>query len=128
MKTYNYKKAKQVIENNKDKIKEASLGMKEDWYWTAETIYSDGEFKKNLDDNDLLLGGIDGSGWATPALLVEYKDGKEIFIDMYIDDGSPEKHGFRMPFGPLSGPAQNSISDIKTVSEDFLLPEEKGEL
>lgn len=71
---YDYKKAKQFIEQNKENIKCASLGMHEDWWWTAETIFKDGEYKVNLDDKDLKIGCIDGSYWATPVLEVEYKD------------------------------------------------------
>ena len=72
---YDYKKAKLFIEQNKENIKEAYLGMHEDWWWTAQTIFEDGEYKVNLDDKDLKIGGIDGSYWATPVLAVEYKDG-----------------------------------------------------
>ena len=71
---YDFKKAKLFIEQNKENIKEAYLGMHEDWFWTAETIFEDGEFKVNLDDKDLSIGGINGSYWATPVLQVEYKD------------------------------------------------------
>lgn len=72
---YDFKKAKLFIEQNKENIKEASLGMHEDWFWTAETIFEDGEYKVNLDDKDLTIGGISGSYWATPVMQVEYKDG-----------------------------------------------------
>ena len=51
MKTYDFKKAKQIIEENKENLVSASLGMHEDWFWTAETIYEEGEFKRQLPDN-----------------------------------------------------------------------------
>lgn len=51
MKSYDFKKAKAIIEENKDILESASLGMHEDWYWTAETIWEDGEFKRELLDN-----------------------------------------------------------------------------
>ena len=72
---YDFKKAKQFIEDNKENIESARMGMREDWFWTSETIFEDGEFKVNLDDKDLSIGGINGSYWATPVLQVEYKDG-----------------------------------------------------
>lgn len=74
MRYYDYEKAKLFIEQHKEEIKEASLGMHEDWWWTAETIFGDGKFTVEL-NKDTMLGGINGSRWATPVLQVEYKDG-----------------------------------------------------
>jgi len=51
MKYYDFHKAKQLIAENKENIVSASLGMHEDWFWTAETIFEGGEYKKNLPDN-----------------------------------------------------------------------------
>jgi len=51
MKTYDYKKAKQLIEQSKDCLESASIGMHEDWFWTAQAIWEDGEFKAELPDN-----------------------------------------------------------------------------
>ena len=91
---YDFKKAKQFIEQNKENIKEASLGMHEDWFWTAKTIFEDGKYLVNLDDKDLTIGGISGSYWATPALQVEYKGG-EIKTYHCHDDG--EHRNIEMP-------------------------------
>ena len=46
MKTYDYSKAKKIIEENKNNLKSAALGMHEDWLWTAETIFENGNYKK----------------------------------------------------------------------------------
>lgn len=35
-KEYDFLKAKQIIEDNQKTLVEASLGMQEDWFWTAE--------------------------------------------------------------------------------------------
>lgn len=51
MKTYDYSKAKKIIEENKNNLKSAALGMHEDWLWTAETIFENGNYKKELPDN-----------------------------------------------------------------------------
>ena len=51
MKNYNFNKAKQLIEESKDNLASASLGMHEDWFWTAETIWEGGEYKRILPDN-----------------------------------------------------------------------------
>ena len=48
MKNYNFKKAKELIENSKDCIISASLGMHEDWFWTAETIWENGKYTREL--------------------------------------------------------------------------------
>ena len=50
MKEYDFDKAKAIIEKNKENVKSASLGINEDWFWTAETIYEDGEYTRELSD------------------------------------------------------------------------------
>lgn len=82
MKVYDFKKAKELIDGKKDSIKRAILGMIEDWNWTAETIFEDGNYTKDLETIDS-IAGIDGSAWATPSLSIEYKDGSEETIDCY---------------------------------------------
>lgn len=74
MKKYNFKKAFDFIEKNKEKIKEASLGMNEDWSWTADTIFENGEFTQDLSDDKLEICGINASTWATPTLEIVYKN------------------------------------------------------
>ena len=51
MKTYDFLKAKQLISENAENLVSASLGMHEDWAWTAETIWENGEFKHELPEN-----------------------------------------------------------------------------
>jgi hypothetical protein len=72
---YDYKKAMKIIEENKSEIESAYMGMAEDWGWTAEPVYEDGEYKQDLTKEDLCLAGINGSYWATPTLKIEYKNG-----------------------------------------------------
>ena len=76
MAEYDFKRAKEFIEENRGSIKSAWLGMNEDWFWTAETIYKDGEFTLDLCKEGLTIGGIDGSDWATPTLEIELMDGE----------------------------------------------------
>lgn len=61
MKTYDFNKAKSLIENTPN-VESASLGMHEDWFWTVETVYKDGKFTTELPDNTE-IGGINGSSW-----------------------------------------------------------------
>lgn len=50
MKNYNYDLAKKIINTfvDLDVIDSAALGMQEDWFWTACTIYEDGKWQIEL--------------------------------------------------------------------------------
>jgi len=75
MKTYDFKQAKNLIKlAKKDGLIEASLGMAEDWFWTADTVWKDGKYVKKLNE-ETLIGGIKRSNWATPVLGLEFKNG-----------------------------------------------------
>lgn len=50
MKTYNYVKVKELI-GSSENLKEASLGMHEDWFWTASVVWEKGQYIKILPDN-----------------------------------------------------------------------------
>lgn len=119
-KNYDFEKAKTLIEKHKSDIVSASLGMHEDWFWTAETVYEGGEYKKMLPANeyanqkydeyigkrksgmsllsderlsysDIMVAGIYGSDWATPTLQLSFKDGTEKMIPCYlVNGGEPE--------------------------------------
>lgn len=84
-KKYDFKKAKEIILERKERIDYASLGMQEDWFWTTETVFKNGEFQINL-DTVKTIAGISGSSWATPILSIEYKDGSSEIFDCYIED------------------------------------------
>lgn len=74
MKKYDYQKAKEIIEREKDEgAIEASLYMSGDYFWTAGEVWNKDEgYIKNLDDEELTIGGINGSSWATPMLEVDF--------------------------------------------------------
>jgi hypothetical protein len=75
MKNYDFKQAKDFIKlAKKDGLVEAVLGMKEDWYWTADTVWKDGKYVKKL-NKKTEIGGIQRSNWATPMLQLKYKNG-----------------------------------------------------
>ncbi|MED3648534.1 hypothetical protein P4475_17290 [Halalkalibacterium halodurans] len=78
MKKYDYAKARKLIEKHKNEIVSAYLGMHEDWAWTAEMVYEDGEFVIDLQKSDLTIAGISGSAWATPTLCLEFKDSRKM--------------------------------------------------
>jgi hypothetical protein len=52
MRYFDYVKAKQLIESA-EAIISASLGMHEDWFWTAEEVWAGGEWKRELFLGDL---------------------------------------------------------------------------
>lgn len=115
MKHYDFEKAIALINKHKDEISSASLGMHEDWFWTAETVWEDDEFKRPFPLNDhamqrhnefilrrkegmslssaecrqfddILVSGIYGSGWATPSLQLVFLDGTDKMFSCFIGE------------------------------------------
>ena len=111
MKKYDFTKARDFIEAEKEFLAEASLGMHEDWFWTAETIWKNGKYAVNL-ATVAKIAGIFGSSWATPVIKLEYNDGKERFLECYKGESSGTKPDF-LELGVLSGSVQNSIAPIE---------------
>ena len=111
MSKYNYTLAKHTIQKYSDLLESASLGMAEDWYYTAETIYQNGVFEVEL-ENEPKVAGISGSTWATPTLQLSFKDGTEKFLDCYEGDTDVANKPDWLELGCLSSPAQESI-DIR---------------
>lgn len=83
MASYDFEKAKQIIKlYKKDGLTQASLGMGEDWYYTAETVWEDGKYIKKL-NNKTNIGGITGSFWATPIIELIFKNETIIRFNCY---------------------------------------------
>jgi hypothetical protein len=82
MKLYDFAKAKQIIEEKEHDLDSASLGIDEDWFWTAETIYDNGKFVMNLDEIQC-IAGIDGSLWGTPVLKLSLKDDSTMVVNCF---------------------------------------------
>lgn len=110
MAKYDYKLMKKTVQKYSDLIDSVSAGMAEDWWWTAEEIYSDGEFKVNLDDEPE-IAGIRSSMWATPSIQITWKDGSEEFMDCY-EVSKPTltpPEGFEL--GAMSKPCQIYVDE-----------------
>lgn len=154
MKYYDYAKAKKIIEHEiSNGLVNAALGMHEDWFWTATTIWDDGNWKKELPtDNvkerineyinarqhrqengvdifelmesfdDILIGGICGSDWATPVLMLEYPDDWTRNIECYFKDGESDSVNKNMSdwLGVLSAQVQEHRAGIELESSDGL--------
>ena len=141
MKNYDFDKAKQLIEKNRDNLKRASLGMYEDWWWTAETIWEDGNFTKELPSTEeanqineqyiekrkngmsilskeadqfdnIMIAGIYGSTWATPALQLQFNNKKERMLSCYIGDSDSHRSPY-FSFGCISSEVQANIQDLE---------------
>lgn len=114
MAEYDYKNIKKYIQMHSDLIDSVTLGMAEDWYWTAETVYEDGSFLTDL-DKEPVIAGIKGSSWATPTMEVLFKDGSEITKDVYTGKVTPEKKPEWFELGELSQSCQD-IRDGKFLN------------
>ncbi len=117
MKNYDFKKARKILKNELGKgVKEASLGMYEDWFWTAESIYRDGKNVRLRKAGK--IGGIEGSYWATPTLCIEYSDGDRKMFPCFIGENDEKvaqqkKQTFGTEaLGCLSAPVQNDLPEL----------------
>jgi hypothetical protein len=85
---YDYQKAKRLILDEAENLESASLGMREDWGWTADTIWTaEKGFCVDIDDPKLEIAGINGSRWATPTLEFSYKNkkGETKLVDCFVE-------------------------------------------
>lgn len=110
-KEYDFQKAKRIIEENKNRLKMASLGMQEDWFWTAEDVFSESEYTLDLESAEM-IAGIPGSEWATPVIELEYLDGSREVFECFIGE-SERFRPFGITDGPLSGPVQDIRPKVK---------------
>lgn len=111
MKNYDFEKIKNFIKKNRKEIKEISIGMAEDWFWTGETIWEDNKYTKKISQNTM-IGGIKGSYWATPAILVEYKNGERRLIEMSKGNSTGSNPNY-FSLGCLSSPAQDNLPELE---------------
>lgn len=115
MKNYDFNKAKQLIEENKENLESASLGMHEDWFWTAETIWENGEYKKELFKDQfehICIAGISGSSWATPTIQLKFKDGTSKMLSCYQGDSDSTRPSW-FSLGCMSSEVQANIQDLE---------------
>ncbi len=117
MATYDFKQAKKLIQLNSDKLIEASLGIKEDWFWTANTVYEEGKFVVDLDAIKE-IAGITGSCWGTPTLQLRLKGEeatKMIDISLGTSDISKRPIEFNSILGVLAAPCQEEIDKTANI-------------
>jgi len=125
MANYDFQLAKLII-NTTPNIARALMGMHEDWFWTAEYVWKDGEYTMELND-ETLIGGINGSYWATPVLQIVFKDGTQKTYKCYTGQMADDlkskllriEKEMEWASGVLSEPVQRerdniSLEDITT--------------
>ncbi|MGV9142028.1 MAG: hypothetical protein ACOC1X_03730 [Promethearchaeota archaeon] len=115
MRNYDFEKAKRIIEEGKEEIVEASMGMMEDWFWTAETVWEEGDYQMDLDKIGS-IAGLGGSEWATPVIILKYKDGNERMIKCLKGKKSGERPSFSI-YGCLSEKTNEYIENLE-LEED----------
>lgn len=87
MKYYDFKKAKKIIKDTLKKSKNlasASLCMIEDQGYTSEEIWRDNKFTKKFLAEDE-VAGILGSHWATPTLVLYFKNDTEKHFSCFTE-------------------------------------------
>lgn len=107
MKYYDFKNISKYIKMRSDLIESVMLGMHEDWCWTAEIVYEEGHFTKELDKEGICIAGIEGSTWATPYMEVIFKDGTEEGFEVSIGQNSETRPEW-FSLGALSQPIQDA--------------------
>ena len=61
--------------------------MREDWKWTHDIVYENGEFLKKFKWNSksIKVEGITDSGWATPVMYVLLKNGETRIVECWYE-------------------------------------------
>lgn len=87
-KELDFKKAKEIIEMNKDNIDYVVGGLAEDWGYTSATIFMNGKYVERDEDNFESFYG--SSYWATPSVEIKYKDGTYKMFECYKEGKNSE--------------------------------------
>lgn len=91
MKYYDWNEIRKEIEEAiPNGLVVASIGMKEDWFWTGEDVWTkkDGYFNQIDEpkyDKERLIGGIRGSFWATPIIKLIFEQDDFVEKDVYTE-------------------------------------------
>lgn len=115
-KYYNFILAKQIINSTKN-LQSASLGIHEDWFWTADKVY---DHKKGFLielNQDTKIGGLVGSRWGTPVPNLTYQDETVRTIQCFTGEPTDTLEKIEQEMfwasGCLSEPIQRQRDDIE---------------
>lgn len=84
---FDWKKAKEFIDANSDKIASVTVGLAEDWTYTSGEVYENGKY---IPQEDTYVYA--SSSWATPAMDIEYKDGNTETVECWVIGSNPESY------------------------------------
>ena len=108
MKKLSYKKVSKLLKYYRKRgLIEASVGLFEDWFWTAGTIFAGYKIKRDYNKN-----AYTSSVWATPVLMLEFKNGKTLIFECSKGKSKPLENPFIGAMGTLSKPMQERLEGI----------------
>jgi len=111
MKKYDFKKAKIIVEHfSKHNDLEVSIGFYEDWFWTADILFSAGEFKIDLSTVNGIVG-LSQSEFATPVIILEF-DGSKRCFEISQEAGSICQKNWDHSHGEMSRDCQGNITQL----------------
>ena len=91
MKMYCTQTIKSTIADEGDSIRRIEVGMMEDWFSTAATVYEgsttacEAILYASLDGKAITVVGIVGSKWATPVMVITYRDGALKILSCFFE-------------------------------------------
>lgn len=74
-----FEKAKKIINERRDEIESAEMGLMEDWECTSGTVFLDGKFVEG--NCRIFLESL----WATPLLVLNFNDGNVQEIELFVE-------------------------------------------
>jgi len=103
MNTLDWKKLEQFVSERKPK--EVSAGILNDWFWTAATVYEDGEWK----DRDRAYVT---SSWATPGFKAEMENGDVIEVVAMTEEAEEQA-------AEREARSKKAREDLKTLAAEL---------
>ncbi len=80
MKKFDFELVEKIIAEAENLVY-ASVGMKDDWFFTAVTVWENGKYEPNF-RQDL---GLDGSNIDTPSIKLIYSDQSEVILPCFTE-------------------------------------------
>lgn len=120
MKKYDFNLAVSLVRQNMENLSEATLGIHEDWAWTAHPIWdTDDGFLINSKTKKVM--GIDGSNWGTPVLELRFKDSTIQIIECFYGESKADElkkieKSAMWASGPISAPIQEIRDEMEVLT------------
>lgn len=114
MRKFDYKKIEKIIAENKDGLKEASIGMFEDFFWTAEIIWENGKYIEDI----YSFSHLQESYWATPVILLRFKDKEPRVAEAFIGEKEGEYKNLDIFYDCMSGQNYEYMKSLKKLGDN----------